>query len=108
MTKPDNFAQRLASAKQHLARAQKPAPSQAPAAQSLAIGWRLVLELLATMGVGGFCGWWLDRWLGSAPLFLLSLIFLGSAAGIWSIYRQSRNMRMPSAEPKNNHESPPS
>ena len=107
MVKPENFAQRLASAKQTLARADAPAQSQAPAAQSLAIGWRLVLELLATMGVGGFCGWWLDRWLGTAPIFLLSLIFLGSAAGIWSIYRQSRSLRMPSAAPKN-EENPPS
>ena len=87
-----NFAQRLASARQSLARGEARGDAHAPAAHSLAIGWRLAMELLATMAVGGFCGWWLDQWLGTAPIFLLTLIFLGSAAGIWSVYRQSRAM----------------
>ncbi len=94
------FSDRLASARQNLARDE--GRSAAPAAHSLATGWRLVLELLATMAVGGFLGWWLDVWLGTAPILLLVMIFLGSAAGIWSIYRQSRAMSAPPDDSKGN------
>jgi len=32
-------------------------------------------------------GFWLDKWLGTMPLFLIVFFFLGFAAGFMNIYR---------------------
>ena len=37
--------------------------------------------------VGTFIGWALDRWLGTTPLFLVMLFFLGAAAGMLNVWR---------------------
>jgi F0F1-type ATP synthase assembly protein I len=35
-----------------------------------------------------FLGQWLDRRLGTAPVFLLGCVFVGAAASFYSMYRQ--------------------
>lgn len=47
------------------------------------IGTELVGALIAGLGIGYF----LDRWLGTAPWLLVVFFFLGSAAGILNVYR---------------------
>ena len=54
---------------------------------ALNLGARVMTEMVASVAVGGFIGWQLDRWLGSSPLLLILFIGLGIAAGFWSIYR---------------------
>ena len=46
-------------------------------------------ELMAGILVGGFAGYWLDRWLGTSPVFLIVLFFLGAAAGFRNILRNA-------------------
>jgi F0F1-type ATP synthase assembly protein I len=46
-------------------------------------------ELAASVLLGLFGGQWLDRRLGTAPLFLLVGVLLGMAAGFWNLYRLS-------------------
>lgn len=48
---------------------------------------RAATELAAALLVGGFLGFWLDKWLETKPLFMILLFFAGFAAGFLNIYR---------------------
>ena len=48
---------------------------------------RLATELVAGVMVGAFMGWVLDRWLGTSPLFLVLMFFLGASAGMLNVWR---------------------
>ena len=41
---------------------------------------RVATELVAGVIVGALIGWMLDNWLGTSPLFLVLLFFLGAMA----------------------------
>jgi ATP synthase protein I len=82
----DSLDERLRRAKQAEAvrtGAQRPDPNTR-------LGQRVLGELIGAPFGGGLIGWLLDRWLGTSPLFLLSLLFLGFAVGIRNIIRLSR------------------
>ena len=72
---------------------------QAPDAQAnahgsmLGLAYRLTVEILAGIGVGGFVGWWLDKVLGTQPFMMLVLLFLGMAAGLMNSVRTVNEMR---------------
>ena len=53
----------------------------------LGIAMRIGVELLAALIVGVGIGLLLDRWLETAPLFLVVFFFLGAGAGILNVYR---------------------
>jgi len=44
--------------------------------------------LFSGAAVGGVSGYFLDRWLGTSPLFLIGCFFLGFAAGLYSLMRE--------------------
>jgi ATP synthase protein I len=48
---------------------------------------RVGLELAAGVFVGGFLGYYLDKWLGTRPILLIVLLLLGAAAGFRNLYR---------------------
>lgn len=50
-----------------------------------------VFSMVSPVVLGLFLGIALDRWLGTAPLFTLILLFLGLATGFWSIIKQSHD-----------------
>lgn len=52
-----------------------------------AIMGRVATELVAGVVVGTFIGWILDNWLGTSPLFLVLLFFLGAMAGMLNVWR---------------------
>ena len=52
-----------------------------------AIMGRVATELVAGVIVGTSIGWMLDKWLGTTPLFLLVLFFLGAIAGMLNVWR---------------------
>lgn len=62
---------------------------------SRAIGkaWSLAIEMVAAVVVSVFIGWWLDRWLGTAPWGLLGFILLGVAAAMWTAIRTGLRMQ---------------
>ena len=72
---------------------------QAPEVQAnahgsmLGLAYRLIVEILAGIGVGGFVGWWLDMVLGTKPILMLVLLFLGMAAGLMNSIRTVNEMR---------------
>ena len=55
-------------------------------------GLRLTADFLSPIVLGIFLGFWLDRWSGTTPLFLLLLFFLGVAAGFWNLYRMAQRL----------------
>ena len=90
--------QRLDSLGEQLAEAQArhaPAPGPEPQGHGAALGQalRLGVELVAGVAVGGFIGWALDRFLGTAPLLMVVFIGLGAAAGIMNVVRTAKRMQ---------------
>lgn len=65
---------------------------------AMGYAFRVGVELVAGLLVGGVIGWLLDTWLGTLPLFLILFFFLGSAAGILNVYRAARQMERAEAE----------
>ena len=60
-----------------------------PADRNEQLGSRVLSYLIGGLGGGALIGWVLDRWFGTSPLFLLLLMFLGTAAGFRNIIRIS-------------------
>lgn len=60
---------------------------------ALGIAFRLVTELVAGLAVGAFLGYWIDRILGTMPVFLLIFFFLGAGAGILNVVRAAKQMQ---------------
>lgn len=61
--------------------------------RSVGKAWSLAIEMVAAVCVSLFIGWWLDRWLGTAPWGLLGFILLGIAAAMWSAIRTGMMMQ---------------
>ena len=51
------------------------------------MGQKVLSYLLGGLLGGSLIGWLLDRWLGTAPLLLISLMVLGTVGGFWSIIK---------------------
>ncbi|WP_282601648.1 AtpZ/AtpI family protein [Paracoccus sp. PARArs4] len=51
------------------------------------LAWRMVIELVTGLGLGGAIGYGLDYLLGTMPLMMVIFIFLGLAAGIKTMMR---------------------
>jgi len=66
----------------------KTPPSDTPPG-ALGNAMRLGTDLLAGVGVGGVLGYFLDRWLGTSPVCFIVFFFLGFAAGVRNILRNS-------------------
>lgn len=62
-------------------------------ASMLGLAWRLTIEMLAGIGVGGFIGWWMDKVLGTKPIFMLAMLMLGMGAGLMNSVRTVNEMR---------------
>ncbi|MGI9606599.1 MAG: AtpZ/AtpI family protein [Acidimicrobiales bacterium] len=45
-------------------------------------------ELVATPALFAFFGWMIDRWLGTAPLFILILTIFTAGYSIWRLFNQ--------------------
>ena len=52
-----------------------------------AMAFRIGTELVAALIVGVGIGLLMDKWLETAPLFLVVFFFLGAGAGILNVYR---------------------
>jgi ATP synthase protein I len=55
--------------------------------QGLGLGVRIGIELVVAVVVATGLGWAIDRWLGTRPWGMISLFFLGVAAGMLNVYR---------------------
>ena len=54
------------------------------------VAYRVLVDMIAGLLVGGFLGYWLDRWLGWAPFALIGGLIVGFAAGANNAWRAIR------------------
>ena len=102
MTEPDgpsslNDLDRRLKAAQAKRQAEKDREAEAkerPADTGIGLGFRIAVDMLAALLVGVGLGLVLDRWLNTAPLFLILFLFLGGAAGILNAYRTATRQGM--------------
>lgn len=67
--------------------------SQAPKGLMSSYAFRIASEFIAGPLVGGFLGWWLDKWLGTYPFLLLILFTFGLAAGFINVLKTAKQMQ---------------
>jgi ATP synthase protein I len=60
----------------------------------MGLGFRIAVDMLAALLVGVGLGLLLDRWLNTAPLFMILFLFLGGAAGVLNAYRTATRQGM--------------
>lgn len=72
-----------------------PAEGDGPAAdlsgsslgKAMNLGFRVLAEFVAAIGVGTLIGWQLDVWFHTGPILLIVFLMLGTVAGFMNIYR---------------------
>jgi ATP synthase protein I len=83
-------------AKLKAARAANPKPSHNEPPSNLmsqrqtGVAYRILVDMIAGLLVGGFLGYWLDRWLGWAPYSLVTGLVVGFVAGANNAWRAIR------------------
>ena len=55
----------------------------------IGLAFRVSVELISGVAVGGGIGWGLDRWLETKPWLMMVFLLLGGAAGMLNVYRLS-------------------
>ena len=61
-------------------------------ADNMTQGVRAGVELMSPIIAGGFLGWGLDHWLGSAPAGLIVMLVLGVVTGFYNVWRVTQNI----------------
>ena len=57
------------------------------------LAWRMVIELVAGLGIGFGIGYGLDVLFGTLPIFLVLFVFLGLAAGVKTMLRSAEEIQ---------------
>ncbi|MFW8595755.1 AtpZ/AtpI family protein [Cribrihabitans neustonicus] len=92
----DDQKQRLAQLEERLAKARKAQEPKPRADQhySMAnLAWRMVIELVAGLGIGFGIGYGLDLLFGTLPVFMVLFVFLGLAAGVKTMLRSAQEIQ---------------
>ena len=74
-------------------------PKSGPASQAH-LAWRMVVDLVAGIGVGAACGYGLDALFGTMPVLLVVLTLLGFAAGVNLMLRTAKSVGTEGGEKK--------
>lgn len=85
----DALSNRLA-ARQQNAGASEPSEadlSGSSLGKAMNLGFRVLAEFVAAVGVGTLIGWQLDAWFHTGPILLIVFLMLGTAAGFLNVYR---------------------
>ena len=69
------------------------------------IAWRMVIELVAGLGIGFGVGYGLDLLFGTMPILLILFVFLGFAAGVKTMMRTAAELKTPGT-PGTGHPAP--
>ena len=80
----------------------EPAPAAQDRGAAMGQALKLATELIAGVAVGGFIGWTLDRWLGTAPALMVVFLLLGAAAGILNVMRSAQRRQADAGPPPGN------
>ena len=66
---------------------EKPSPGSGMSQRQTNVAYRVLVDMIAGLLVGGFLGYWLDRWWGSQPYMLVAMTVLGFAGGMNNAWR---------------------
>jgi ATP synthase protein I len=100
-----SFDERLRAAQRRLGLRTPPTSPGAPGlggAQGLSpfgVAMRVGVEMVSALAVAVAIGWWLDRWLHTAPILLAVFVLLGGGAGVANVWRLVGPRRGPPASP---------
>lgn len=88
--------ERLAALERRLSQLRKEETAPKPAADGdlrmADMAWRMVIELVAGLGIGFGIGYGLDSVFGTKPFLMLIFVFLGLAAGVKVMLRSAEDM----------------
>jgi ATP synthase protein I len=56
----------------------------------IGLALRISTELVAAVFVATFIGYYLDKWLGTKPVFIIILFIVGVSAGIFNVVRSAK------------------
>ena len=71
------------------------------------LAWRMVIELVAGIGIGFGMGYGLDALFGTTPWLMIIFVLLGVAAGIQTMMRSAKEVQsMREAEEAENDDAP--
>jgi len=85
----DRLQDRIDAAKS----AQEPKPRADEHYSQAQLAWRMVIELVAGLGIGFGMGYGLDLLFGTTPWLMIVFIFLGLAAGIKTMMRSAKEVQ---------------
>lgn len=57
------------------------------------LAWRMVIELVAGLGIGFGIGYGLDLLFGTLPIFMVLFVMLGLAAGVKTMLRSAQEIQ---------------
>ena len=60
--------------------------------KSAHVGWRMVLELVIGILIGVVIGFCMDSFFSTSPIFLITMIFFGFAAGVKTMIKSSKEI----------------
>ena len=95
VTDPDD-TERMAALQARLdaiKEAQAPKPRTPDHHSQAQLAWRMVIELVAGLGIGFGMGYGLDALFGTSPWLMIVFIFLGLAAGIQTMMRSAKEVQ---------------
>lgn len=89
---------RIAALDRRLAAARGAGTAPAPSTRrdeytAASMAWRMVIELVTAIVIGGAMGWGLDTLFGTMPLFLIVFVMFGLAAGVRLMLRTAAEMQ---------------
>jgi ATP synthase protein I len=70
------------------------------------VAYRVLVDMIAGLLLGGFLGYWLDRWLGWAPYALVTGLILGFIGGVNNAWRAIREYSEAAARGENDRRLP--
>ena len=70
-----------------------PKPIQDESHTQAQLAWRMVIELVAGLGIGFGIGYGLDVLFGTLPIFMVLFTFLGLAAGVKTMLRSAQEFQ---------------
>ncbi len=74
-------------------KANSPGPKQEEHYSQAQHAWRMVIELVAGLGIGFGIGYGLDHLFGTLPIFMLIFTVLGLVAGVKTMIRSANEMQ---------------
>jgi ATP synthase protein I len=94
---PGDERQRLAELDRRLAAARGSGKEPVPGTRreeftAASLAWRMVIELVMSIVIGGAMGWGLDTLFGTMPLFLIVFVLFGLAAGVRLVLRSAEEL----------------